>query len=130
MWQKITVETHAREELVDVTRLVSEAVRRAGVRDGVCYLYIPHTTAGITVNENADLDVKQDLLSTLSRLVPRNGPYEHREGNADAHVKSLLVGHSALIPVQDGRLALGTWQGIFFCEFDGPRRRFVLVSVR
>jgi secondary thiamine-phosphate synthase enzyme len=130
VWQRIAVETRSREELVDVTALVGEAVRRAGVGEGVCCLYVPHTTAGITVNENADPDVRRDLLAALARLVPRSGPYHHREGNADAHVKASLVGHSALIPVQDGRLALGTWQGVFFCEFDGPRRRTLMVGVR
>lgn len=130
MWQVLEINTRAREELVDVTDRVEELVRAAGVAEGVCYLYVPHTTAAVTVNENADPDVRRDIIATLAGLVPRGAAYHHREGNADAHVKASLVGPSQVLPVRQGRLALGTWQGVFFCEFDGPRRRRLLVGVR
>lgn len=130
MWQILEITTRAREEMLDVTGLVEECVRKSGVEDGVCYLFVPHTTAAVTINENADPDVPRDILATLARLIPRGGNYSHREGNADAHVKASLLGHSASVPVRQGRLDLGTWQGIFFCEFDGPRRRRMLVCAR
>lgn len=129
-WRTLEITTKAREEMLDVTGLVEECVRQSGVAEGICYLFVPHTTAAVTINENADPDVPRDILATLAKLVPRSGPYAHREGNADAHVKASLLGHSASIPVRQGRLALGTWQGIFFCEFDGPRRRRMLVLAR
>lgn len=122
------VRTGARSQLVDITSRVREAVRKTGMREGLCQVYIPHTTAGVTVNEAADPDVAADILEHLERLVPR-GSYRHREGNADAHIKASLVGFSATLPVAGGDLALGTWQGIFLCEFDGPRLRRVVVSV-
>lgn len=117
----VVIRTSRREELVDVTRHVEAAVAKAGVREGIAFVWVPHTTAAVTVNEGADPSVARDLLSALSRLVPASGPWEHREGNSDAHVKATLVGPSVAIPVHDGRLALGTWQAVFFCEFDGPR---------
>ncbi len=122
------VSTGARSQLVDITSRVREVVRGTGIREGLCQVYIPHTTAGVTVNEAADPDVAADILEHLERLVPR-GRYRHREGNADAHIKASLVGFSATLPVAGGDLALGTWQGIFLCEFDGPRRRRVRVTV-
>lgn len=127
--KRLGVETRLRAQLVDITDAVQAAVAEAGVREGLCWVYVPHTTAGITVNENADPAVGADLLAQLDRLAPREGPYQHREGNADAHIKASLLGSSVTIPVQEGRLALGTWQGIFFAEFDGPRRRQVWVKV-
>jgi secondary thiamine-phosphate synthase enzyme len=126
----VSVSTTARAELVDITDRVAEAVEAAGVREGLATVYVPHTTAGITVNENADPDVVSDIVATLDRLVPRKGPYRHGEGNADAHIKSAMLGHSVVIPVRDGKLALGTWQGIFLCEFDGPRTRHVRIEVK
>lgn len=129
LWEVIEVTSNAREEMIDVTDKVNRWIREKGIEEGVCVLYVPHTTAAVTVNENADPDVCRDILSTLAKLVPRSGPYFHREGNADAHVKASLVGHSAAIPVIQGRLGLGTWQGVFFCEFDGPRRRKLLVGI-
>lgn len=129
-WQTLEITTKAREELLDVTAAVQECVRKSGVTEGVCLVFVPHTTAAVTVNENADPDVPRDILTALARLVPRSGGYAHREGNADAHVKASLVGHSLSLPVAGGRLALGTWQGVFFCEFDGPRRRRLMVAVR
>lgn len=122
------VSTGTRSQLVDVTSRIRGVVRESGVREGICQIYIPHTTAGVTINESADPDVAADILEHLERLVPR-GRYRHREGNADAHIKASLVGFSASLPVTGGDVALGTWQGIFLCEFDGPRRRRVRVTV-
>jgi secondary thiamine-phosphate synthase enzyme len=127
---QITVPTGARCEMVEITDRVAAAVEAAGVRDGIATVYVPHTTAGITINENADPDVVTDLLASLDRLVPRLASYRHGEGNADAHIKSALIGHSVAVPVAQGRLSLGTWQGIFLCEFDGPRTRHVVIDVR
>jgi len=127
--ETIEITTRARSESVDITNRVQEEVSRSGVSRGVAVVYSPHTTAGVTVNEHADPGVVADVLATLERLVPRRGPYAHAEGNSDAHVKASLVGLSICVPVEQGRLALGTWQGVFFCEFDGPRRRRALVQV-
>lgn len=108
---------------------MEKAVRDSGIADGVYIVFVPHTTAGVIVNENYDPDVKRDLLATLARLVPASGDCQHGEGNADAHIKTALVGNAVTIPVSGGRLALGTWQGVLFCEFDGPRARYVTVQV-
>jgi len=130
MLERISVSTKKQQEFVDVTSSVKQVVRKSKVKEGLCVVYVPHTTAGITVNENADPSVQTDILATLERLVPRGDPsYRHTEGNADGHIKSSLVGFSHVIPISDSSLTLGTWQGIFFCEFDGPRRRSVLVQV-
>jgi secondary thiamine-phosphate synthase enzyme len=123
------VATARREQLVDITEQVTECVSAAGVSEGVVVVYCPHTTAGITINENADPDVVVDLLAGLERLAPRNAGWRHREGNSDGHLKSSLIGSSVTVPLGDGRLMLGTWQGIYLGEFDGPRRRKVLVTV-
>ncbi|MBI2956995.1 MAG: YjbQ family protein [Acidobacteria bacterium] len=128
-WQAIAVETTARTQLKDITQEVARLVRQAGVENGVCHLYVPHTTAGILVNESDDPDVACDIGEALDRLVPRDGPYKHYEGNADSHVKAALVGVSETVPIEGGKLGLGRWQGIFFCEFDGPRRRVVKVRI-
>ena len=127
-WIQIDVPTAERIQLVEITGAVAAELARAGVEDGTCHVYMPHTTAGLTINENADPDVARDILAGLARLVPATGDYRHAEGNSDAHLKASLVGSSVTVPVVDGRLALGTWQGIYFCEFDGPRRRHVLVG--
>jgi len=127
--KELQLRSSRRTELIDITPQVEEAVRASGVQDGICLLYVPHTTAGITVNENADPSVKQDILEALERLVPPGAHYKHTEGNADSHIKATLVGSSVMIPVAGGRLAFGTWQGVFFCEFDGPRSRRVLIKV-
>jgi len=120
--------TKAREEFVDITRTIEEDVRSSGLKEGLCVVYVPHTTAAVTINEDADPSVKEDVLRQLEILVPREGNYSHREGNSDAHIKSSLLGVSQIIPIHEGRLVLGTWQGIFFCEFDGPRdRRFYVL---
>jgi secondary thiamine-phosphate synthase enzyme len=124
------VRTSSRDQFVDVTARVQEAVSQAGIRDGAVTVYVPHTTAGVTINENADPDVIHDVLGALDQAVPwRAGFYRHGEGNSAAHVKSSLVGCTTTVPVVGGRMTLGTWQSIFFCEFDGPRTRRVLVTV-
>ncbi|HOT04493.1 MAG TPA: secondary thiamine-phosphate synthase enzyme YjbQ [Methanolinea sp.] len=128
-WTQVEVPTAARTQFLDITGAVASEVAKSGVKTGICYVYMPHTTAGLTINENADPDVARDILAALARLVPLAGDYRHAEGNSDAHVKASLVGFTLTVPVIDGRLALGTWQGIYFCEFDGPRHRHVLVGV-
>jgi secondary thiamine-phosphate synthase enzyme len=122
------VSTASRSQMVDITPKVREAVRNAGVDVGLCIVYVPHTTAGITVNENADPAVAKDILNQLEKLVPQGG-YSHREGNADSHIKASMMGFSLSLVVEDGDISLGTWQGVFLCEFDGPRRRRVKVVV-
>ncbi len=120
-----SVRSRHRCEFIDITGSVRTLVKKSDLSDGICHLYVPHTTAGITINENADPDVVRDMRARLKTLVPHNGSYAHREGNADAHIKSSLLGHSAMVIIRDADLALGQWQGIFFCEFDGPRTRNV-----
>ncbi|HSW61703.1 MAG TPA: secondary thiamine-phosphate synthase enzyme YjbQ [Dissulfurispiraceae bacterium] len=124
-----TVKSRLRNEMIDITDKVAREVRQAGVQSGVCYVYVPHTTAAVTVNENADPDVPQDILSTLSRAFPEHGDYRHGEGNSDAHIKTSLVGSSVIVLIENGRPVLGTWQSVFFCEFDGPRTRKVHCKV-
>ena len=114
---------------MDVTAEVERLVRASGVKSGVCYVYVPHTTAAVTINEHADPDVASDLEGVFDRLVPHSGPYRHSEGNTDSHAKAVMVGASQTILVEEGRLVLGRWQGIFFCEFDGPRERKIFVKV-
>lgn len=125
----LRVKTARRTQLVDVTGEVERAVAKAGVASGVCYVYVPHTTAGVMVNEHFDPDVATDLEGVFERLVPRGGPYRHAEGNSDSHAKAALTGTSAMIFVEEGKLALGRWQGVFFCEFDGPRERKMWVKI-
>ncbi len=127
--QTVILKTERRTQLVDVTAQVQRAVLATRIARGTCYLYVPHTTAAVTINECADPDVARDIEGALDRLVPATGPYRHREGNSDSHVKSVLVGASRIVFVVEGKLALGRWQGIFFCEFDGPRERKLLVNV-
>lgn len=122
------VSTSAHAQFVDVTPLVAEAVAESGLREGVVLVFNPHTTAGVTINEGADPDVVTDMLGALERLVPWQAGYRHAEGNAAAHMKASLVGASVQVIVEEGRLQLGTWQKIWFCEFDGPRRRRLWVS--
>jgi secondary thiamine-phosphate synthase enzyme len=126
---EIALRTSRRSELVEITADVEKAVAASGIADGVCYLFVPHTTAGVIVNENDDPAVARDIERTLDRLVPRGAGYEHLEGNADAHVKSSLIGVSTIVLLERGQLALGRWQGLFFCEFDGPRDRRVRVKI-
>ena len=126
----IEVQTPSRSAMLDITNQVAVAVGEAGVSDGLVYVYVPHTTAGVTINENADPDVIHDVLKALDTAVPwQQGFYRHGEGNSAAHVKSTLTGCSATIPLVGGEMTLGTWQSVFFCEFDGPRIRRVIVSV-
>jgi secondary thiamine-phosphate synthase enzyme len=128
---RLDVRTPSRSAMIDITRQVAACVEAAGIDEGAVTVYVPHTTAGVTINENADPDVVGDVLAALDKAVPwRESFYEHCEGNSAAHVKSSLVGCSTTVPIVDGRMTLGTWQAIFFCEFDGPRSRHVLVTVR
>ena len=127
---RIMLRSREREDLVEFTEEVSEVVRGANVREGVCVLFVRHTTAGLTVNENADPDVQRDMLHCLRTLIPQHGMgFKHGEQNSDAHIKASLVGPSVTVPFADGRLLLGRWQGIFLCEFDGPRRREVVLTI-
>jgi secondary thiamine-phosphate synthase enzyme len=130
MMQTLRIRSSQRVELIDVTHEVTEVVRGSGIAEGFCLVYVPHTTAAVTINENADPSVVRDVIRKLSELVPKDDAYAHSEGNSDAHVKSTLVGCSTVIPVQGGRLVLGTWQAVYFCEFDGPRQRQLVVLVR
>ncbi len=125
----IEIRTKSRQEFVDLTAEVGRLVAASGVKDGICVVAVPHTTAGVTVNENADPDVRADMDMTLRRIVPDSLPYAHGEGNSPAHVKASLVGSSTTLVVEGGKLRLGTWQGIFFCEFDGPRTRQAWVQI-
>jgi secondary thiamine-phosphate synthase enzyme len=125
-----SVTTHARSEMMDVTARVQKVVAKQGVMDGYVIVYVPHTTAAVTINENADPDVKADMLKKLETMIPKREPYyEHAEGNSDSHVKTSLVGNSATVLIEGGKLVLGRWQGIYFCEFDGPREREMYVKV-
>ncbi len=125
----LSVSTRSHAEFVDITREVRRVVDESGVASGACVVYVPHTTAGVTVNEAADPDVAFDIVAELGRIVPLSDGYRHAEGNSAAHLKASLVGSSATIPIAEGALALGTWQGIYLCEFDGPRTRKVHVQI-
>lgn len=121
----LTVKTTSKTQLIEITGDIERSIQSEGIDDGVCLLFVPHTTAGITINESADPSVKSDILMVLNKMVPWKEAYRHLEGNSPAHIKSSIVGSSELIAVEGGRLKLGTWQGVFFCEFDGPRTRKV-----
>jgi secondary thiamine-phosphate synthase enzyme len=125
----LPVKTRNKTEFVDITADVREAVGKESISDGICMIYVPHTTAAVTINESADPSVKSDILMVLNDTVPWKADYRHAEGNSPAHVKSSLVGASELVAIADGKLVLGTWQGIFFCEFDGPRSRKVYLQL-
>jgi len=126
---KIGVKTSSRTEMVDITTLVQKELERDGTKDGMCLVYVPHTTAGVTINEGADPSVCSDIINKLNDLVPHDEGYQHMEGNSDSHIKTLLTGNSVSVIIENNRLALGTWQKIFFCEFDGPRSRNVLMTL-
>ena len=126
---QFTLQTSGRSQLIDITSRVREAVTAYGIREGLCTIFIPHTTAAVTINENADPDVVRDFLYELDKIVPWQDGYRHAEGNSAAHLKSSLIGVSEQVLIENGRLMLGTWQGIYFCEFDGPRTRRVLVRI-
>jgi len=118
-----TVKTTSRFQMIDITGMVRSALRESGVQSGICCVFVPHTTAAVTINENADADVQRDIIAELDKVIPLNDNYRHIEGNSAAHVKSSLVGASEMVLVERGELVLGTWQSLFFCEFDGPRTR-------
>lgn len=127
--KNITIRTSVQVELIDITSKVQDVITLNGIDDGLCLVFVPHTTAGITINENADPDVCSDMISQLNKIVPFNDVYKHAEGNSAAHIKASMLGFSLTIIVQGGRLQLGTWQGIYFAEFDGPRQRKVWVKL-
>ena len=125
----LSVKTSARTELIDITSQIAKQVKQSGIRDGLCMLYVPHTTGAVTINESADPSVRSDIMMVLNQIVPWEANYKHLEGNSPAHVKATLVGASELIAIENSALVLGTWQGIFFCEFDGPRTRKIHVRI-
>lgn len=127
--EKIDITTRRRTELIDITGEVQGIVRKSKVKDGICFIFCPHTTAGLTINENADPCVRRDISDTLNRLLPEGAGYSHSEGNADSHIKSSLLGSSLTIFIEGGQLAFGTWQGIYFCESDGPRSRQAWIKI-
>ena len=125
----LSVKTSTRTELIDITSQIAKAVKKSGIREGLCMLYVPHTTGAVTINESADPSVRVDIVMVLNQVIPWEANYKHMEGNSPAHVKATLVGASELITIENGALVLGTWQGIFFCEFDGPRTRKIHVRI-
>ncbi len=129
MVHKFKITTSAKSEMYDITRKVQEVVREDGQENAVCHIFVPHTTCGLAINENADPDVKRDIIAKLDENVEEDFPYKHAEGNSPAHIKSVLVGPSLTVFVEDGALQLGTWQGIYLCEYDGPRSREVWVKI-
>ena len=127
--KEINISTRYRTEFLDITQKISLVVKESKIEDGICYIYVPHTTAGLTINENADPSVVKDIIKKLNTLVPENESYSHMEGNSDSHIKATLTGNSLTIFVSGNKLKLGTWQGIYFCEFDGPRNRVVWIKI-
>jgi len=125
----INIKTGSRIDMVDMTSMVQKEISKSGIKEGICIVYVPHTTAGITINEGADPAVCQDIMAKLNELVPPNAGYRHMEGNSDSHIKASLMGSSVSVMMEKGNLVLGTWQKIFFCEFDGPRSRRVYLKV-
>ena len=129
MKKEFSIQTHKTQELINITGKVKEIIVSSAIDDGICVIYIPHTTACVCINENADPSVRSDIENTLNQLIPRTGNYGHVEGNADAHIKASLIGSSRIIIIESGKPFLGTWQGIYFCEFDGPRKRKVILKL-
>lgn len=127
--ETLKIESDSRSQFIDFTGQVRRIVSSSGIKDGSCLIYIPHTTAGVTINEGADPSVVEDIINSLNVLVPWRNNYRHLEGNSAAHIKASMMGSSQVIPIQNGKMLLGTWQAIYLCEFDGPRRRKVIVSV-
>lgn len=127
--KKMTVKTGSRFEMIDITNQVRKIVNEREIKSGICHVFTPHTTAAITINENADPNVPRDIIMELDKVIPLNDNYRHIEGNSAAHIKSSLIGASEMVLIEDGKLVLGTWQSIFFCEFDGPRTRKVLIKL-
>lgn len=128
MVETFQVKTSAKTDFIDITRSVQEAIQKLEIKDGICFVFVPHTTAAITINENADPSVPRDIMMELNKIIPFQDRYQHSEGNSAAHIKASLLGPSQALFVESGKLVLGTWQGIFFCEFDGPRNRKVYVK--
>ena len=126
---KISISTNAKTEMIDITPQIQHLLTQTGIKSGICTIFVPHTTAGITINENADPDVVYDMLKEINKIVPFSDNYMHMEGNSAAHIKASLFGFSQQVIVEDGRLVLGTWQGVYFCEFDGPRRRKIYIKI-
>jgi len=124
-----TVRTTKAQEFINITNLINEEIKRQNVKEGIAVVFVPHTTAAVTINENADPDVVEDILKTLNKVFPVNGDYRHFEGNSHAHIKASLIGPSVTLIIENGRLKLGTWQGVYFCEFDGPRNRRVYIKI-
>ncbi len=129
MSKALNVKSKSKTEFIDITEDIRSLIKESGVQQGVCHIYVPHTTAGVTINEGADPAVKRDIIAALNRMVPFEGDYHHMEGNSAAHIKSTLVGAAQIVLIEEGKLLLGTWQSIYFCEFDGPRHRRVLVKI-
>ncbi len=129
MFKTFNIKSRAKTEFIDITDDINEAIKESGIKSGICYIFIPHTTAGITINEGADPSVKRDIITTLNRLIPFEGDYQHMEGNSAAHIKSTVVGVSHFVVIEDGKALLGTWQSVYFCEFDGPRHRRVIIKI-
>ena len=129
-FNELNVKTPSREILVNITSEISQVVKESNVREGVCRIFVPHTTAGITINENADPAVMKDIINYLGKLIPKNAGFSHREGNSDAHIKSSITGPSLDVLIHNGRLVLGTWQGIMFAEYDGPRNRRIYIQIQ
>lgn len=127
---ELHISTSARTQMVDITNKLNNLLKEHQISTGVCYIYCPHTTAAVTINENADPTVVQDMLATVNKLIPRNDQYLHLEGNSDAHIKATLFGQSETLLIKNGQLMLGTWQGVYFCEFDGPRSRKLWVAFK
>jgi secondary thiamine-phosphate synthase enzyme len=125
----IGVNSRAGCEFIDITAEIKKIIAEANIHSGVCHMYVPHTTAGVTINEGADPDVRRDIIAALDRVFPVDGDYRHAEGNSDAHIKATLTGSSAVVFVEDGKPVLGTWQAIYFCEYDGPRKRKLMVRI-
>lgn len=130
MIRRISVKTNKQNVFIDITSKINDSIQESGILDGICTIFIPHTTAGITINENADQDVKRDILMELGKIVPLEDGYRHMEGNSAAHIKASMMGFSQSVIIENGKLLLGTWQGIYFCEFDGPRNREVIIKIK
>ena len=130
MTKRISVPTTSKTELVNITSEIEKIVEASGVKEGICWVFVPHTTAGITINEGADPSVKRDILSQLDKLIPLRERYQHLEGNAPAHIKTSMVGSSQTLIIERGKLLLGTWQSVYLCEFDGPRHRKIIIKVK
>ncbi len=129
MSKALNVRSKSKTEFIDITEDIRSLIKESGIQHGVCHIYVPHTTAGVTINEGADPAVKRDIIAALNRMIPFEGDYQHMEGNSAAHIKSTLVGIAQIVLIEDGKLLLGTWQSVYFCEFDGPRHRRVLVKI-